>query len=649
MAPESLRICVLHPSYEQSDSVFKGKDPTCDPSRFLPQHEWQHAQLHKATAVRQLVDLRREGFDVFVNLCDGAWEEDRAGIEVVQALERFNLAFTGAGSAFYDPSRMEMKLAASYSGVRVPGSAFVDRPDDLAKALALHFPLLVKHPASYSSIGLEPASRVTDRAGLARQVARMVEQFGGALVEEFIDGREFTVLVTEPRGADGPAWALRPVECDLGAPENFKHFDLKWIHYDQIRWTDVADDALAGRLAAQSAAVFTALRGSGYARADFRMDAAGELYFLEINPQCGVFYPEGSYGSADDILARDPGGHAGFLAHLIECALRRQRARRPRHVVVPQPGGGFSLAAARDFAAGEIIDPLEERPQALVSRRHVERTWHGVKRRWFDQYAFPISDQVFGMWSDDPSQWRPYDHACDPSAWLDGLNVVARRAIAAGEPITLDYATFCGPDMEAFACRCGAADCRGTVTQWDHLMTAVDRYGEHVSDYVAHARERMRHLGIEASGPSPDRGFDLRSAVARTAGETVCDFVCIPAPRSRYTVQVAADQHAELVPGFLRLSCHACRPNLLYDVDARRVVTLTDVRPGDALTIFYPATEWDMAAPFDCACGAPDCLGRIAGARHVPPEVLRRHRLAPHIRTALAAGAREPIAARATE
>ena len=99
----------------------------------------------------------------------------------------------------------------------------------------------------------------------------------------------------------------------------------------------------------QSAAVFAALNGSGYARLDFRMDASGELYFLEINPQCGVFYPEGSYGSADDILAGDPAGHAGFLSHLLECALRRQRARQPRHVVLPQPGGGFALTAARGF------------------------------------------------------------------------------------------------------------------------------------------------------------------------------------------------------------------------------------------------------------------------------------------------------------
>ncbi len=32
----------------------------------------------------------------------------------------------------------------------------------------------------------------------------------------------------------------------------------------------------------------------------------GRIFFLEINPNCGIFYPEGAYGSADVILSLDP-------------------------------------------------------------------------------------------------------------------------------------------------------------------------------------------------------------------------------------------------------------------------------------------------------------------------------------------------------
>jgi D-alanine-D-alanine ligase len=36
---------------------------------------------------------------------------------------------------------------------------------------------------------------------------------------------------------------------------------------------------------------------------------AGKVYFLEHNPNCGIFYPPDAMGSADYILSLDP--HVG--------------------------------------------------------------------------------------------------------------------------------------------------------------------------------------------------------------------------------------------------------------------------------------------------------------------------------------------------
>ena len=57
---------------------------------------------------------------MFLNLCDGAWDEARPGIEVVSALERLELAFTGAGTSFYEPSREVMKLVCHYLDIPYP-------------------------------------------------------------------------------------------------------------------------------------------------------------------------------------------------------------------------------------------------------------------------------------------------------------------------------------------------------------------------------------------------------------------------------------------------------------------------------------------------------------------------------------------------
>jgi hypothetical protein len=45
-----------------------------------------------------------------------------------QALEKFNLPYTGAHSGFYEPSKELMKMVAYYQGVRAP--AFIFAYDD---------------------------------------------------------------------------------------------------------------------------------------------------------------------------------------------------------------------------------------------------------------------------------------------------------------------------------------------------------------------------------------------------------------------------------------------------------------------------------------------------------------------------------------
>ena len=100
-----MKICILSDGYEASTSPMKAHDLPCDPTRWLDGHACDRVLLDKATAVRRVIGLSRRGYDAFINLCDGAWDEDRPGVEVAQALERLGLAYTGATPAFFEPSR----------------------------------------------------------------------------------------------------------------------------------------------------------------------------------------------------------------------------------------------------------------------------------------------------------------------------------------------------------------------------------------------------------------------------------------------------------------------------------------------------------------------------------------------------------------
>jgi D-alanine-D-alanine ligase len=325
-----MRICVLNACYERPSALVLDHDPPGDPSPYLPDHHVEVVTLRKATAEHQLGQLARRGHDVFINLCDGAADEERAGIEVVHALERLGVAFTGAGSAFYDPTREAMKEACRGAGIDTPRHCFAhDRAGAERAAEVLRFPLIVKPSNGYSSIGLSPASRVETAADLGARIEEMTREFGGALVEEFIEGREFTILVAEPSDGQAEPRAYQPLEYRFPRGETFKHARLKWVDYEQMSSTPVDDPVLAARLMDISRRKFTALGGSGYGRCDVRMDRSGRLFMLEINPNCGLFLRESCWGGADVILAQDPRGHRGFLEHILRCAERRRRRDAP--------------------------------------------------------------------------------------------------------------------------------------------------------------------------------------------------------------------------------------------------------------------------------------------------------------------------------
>lgn len=217
---------------------------------------------------------------------------------------------------------------------------------------------------------------------------------------------------------------------------------------------------------------------------------------LEINPNCSVFYPPDAPGGADAVLQGIPGGHEEFLETILADALARQQANRRSYVV--QFGGeetGYAMYAATSIAPGEPISRGEEQPHRLVTRSHARTTWPPRELRWLEQYGYPLSDDVLVTWSSDPEQWAPINHSCDPNAWLEGLDLVARRPIRAGEEITIDYATFIAETGASFDCNCNAEYCRGTITPHDWQLPGLrDRYAEHCSPYIASKWARLPHF-----------------------------------------------------------------------------------------------------------------------------------------------------------
>jgi len=112
-----------------------------------------------------------------------------------------------------------------------------------------------------------------------------------------------------------------------------------------------------------------------------------------------------------------------------------------------------------------------------------------------------------------------------------------------------------------------------------------------------------------------------------------------PAPKAYSSVQISRDEHIELNSDLIYCN-HSCAPSLEFDMQKFeiRVARDKDLEVGDALTFFYPSTEFNMAQPFQCECSAGEgnCKGWIAGAGQMAREALEGYWLNEHIEMLLA-------------
>lgn len=323
-----MRICLLT-TQDLAADPFPDDDWPCDPRPFMPEAQWHVATLvGKHESVAQVEQLIEQGFDLFFNLCDGAADQQIPGIEVVETLEKHGVPFAGASSECYEPSREQMKEVCHQLGIATPAYLLARNDEDVERAAeTLRFPLFVKHYSSYASVDISRRSRVVTPAGLRIQARKIMSRHGAALIEEYIDGIECTVLVAEnPDDPEHPT-TYTPAQYRFPEGESFKHSDLKWVDYDGLSSFAVPDPVLAQRLRDESARFFVGLKGASFGRCDLRVDQRGTPYMLELNSNCGIYYPEADWGSADICLSLDPAGHEGFTRQLVAAAFARHARR----------------------------------------------------------------------------------------------------------------------------------------------------------------------------------------------------------------------------------------------------------------------------------------------------------------------------------
>lgn len=128
-----------------------------------------------------------------------------------------------------------------------------------------------------------------------------------------------------------------------------------------------------------------------------------------------------------------------------------------------------------------------------------------------------------------------------------------------------------------------------------------------------------------------DKSYSVVATLKMPANSSIYqakDFLVMTEPTYQ-TVQVKEQIH--LLDNVFAHMNHSCNPTTYIDSNSLIVFAERDLEVGDEINFFYPSTEWRMERPFECKCGARNCIGHVSGAKDLPIDVLRDRRLNSHI------------------
>ncbi|HKI05407.1 MAG TPA: D-alanine--D-alanine ligase [Thermoanaerobaculia bacterium] len=309
---EISRAVILH------NPIGEGDDPSA--SDVLAQVELVAAGLtalgiaHQALAVpdwRPWLVLSPEPGTVVFNLMEAPEGVPHVHPAAAAALELMNVPFTGsaAGVLWLTTDKLATRALLAAEGLPVAPGGRLD-PADPRILDEVPGPWLLKPACEDASLGLEGDPVCSTREEALSRARALAERFPGqnVVVETYLTGRELNVSllagealpVAEIVFEDFPEGMSRVV----GYEAKWREDSFAYIHTVRRFPEDPADAGVLGRVREIALAAWRVCGLRGYARIDFRLDAEGNPFVLEVN--------------ANPCLAAD----AGFMAAAAKAGLR---------------------------------------------------------------------------------------------------------------------------------------------------------------------------------------------------------------------------------------------------------------------------------------------------------------------------------------
>ncbi len=241
-----------------------------------------------ADMVTFAASLQAAAPDAVFNLCEGFWGESRKEMHVAALFDLLGLSFTGSPpltlGLTQDKARTKELLLRH--GLPTPRYVLVD-PTEGYRTHDLTYPLIVKPRFEDASLGITEESIVESEDALKRRIAYIHETYRqGALVEEYIEGREINAAVLG--NAPPEALPLSEIRFAPGLARPIVSYAGKWLEASE-EYTrtepvcpaplEVGEEGLIKDVALRACRV---LGCRGYARVDIRL-RHDIPYILEVN------------------------------------------------------------------------------------------------------------------------------------------------------------------------------------------------------------------------------------------------------------------------------------------------------------------------------------------------------------------------------
>jgi D-alanine-D-alanine ligase len=261
--------------------------------------------------------------DLVFNLFEGFCGYPETEALVPEILAEMEIPCTGcpASALKLGLDKAKIKVLLKAAGIKTPDFQLLN--PQILNRFRLGYPCIVKPRCEDASHGLSPRSVVNDLVSLKRQIGVVSNRYsGGALVEKFIDGREFNATIL----GDAECRILPVSEIVYSLPSGMPRiltFAAKWEpdspYFEGTNVVCPAEvEAEERELIAETAvAAFRIIGGQGYARVDMRMDHEGQINVIEVNPN-----PDISPGSGAVRQAEAAGmTYTQFIEKIVQLAL----------------------------------------------------------------------------------------------------------------------------------------------------------------------------------------------------------------------------------------------------------------------------------------------------------------------------------------